>query len=1205
MKAAAEARWTPAQLEAAERRGGALLVAAAAGTGKTAVLIERIRRWVLAPPGVDLDRLLVVTFTEAAASEVRERLADSLRRALEKDPENLHLKRQLVRLGQAWICTLHSFCLQLLRRYFYHAGLDPEFRVAGEEECKLLQAEIASSVLEEGYAENPRAVIRLLEHYGSGRGPEALLELVLHLYRFSLSHPHPQEWLDEVAASFLQAPAAEPEQLVWTQEVKDALALELVTAAEWLAAAGEIASGAEPLGVWAPVLAGEYRTMEDLARAAGDGPWEEWRRRLGSFAFGRLPAARREDPSRPFPERERARELRDRAKERVRALREYYGELSAERIRADLARVAPLMQGLVRLTQRFAEAYRRAKELRRILDFADLEHYTVRLLEDPELPVAGELRARLVEVLVDECQDLNPVQEAILRLLAPENLFMVGDARQSIYRFRLAEPRLFSERLRRLKPQGRLINLNVNFRSRRPVLEAVNFLFRQLGESGEQDPDDLVYGASYTPADPAAAAEGPVEVYLLEPAHNEGEEPQEESGPEREARLIAGRLRRMVEGTPEKPGPEFMVWEGDRYVPVGYGHIAVLLRATRERANAYAEVLQRMGLPARAELSAGYFEAPEVRLLTALLEIADNPYQDIPLAAVLRSPVVGLTDEELAEVRLCRRGTSLYEALLAASASAPHLKPFLSRLDRWRTLVRQRPLPDAIWQLLEESSLYRLAGELAEGRQRQANLRALIGLARKFESTDGRGLGAFLDYLERLRESDADLGPAAPGAGQGQAVRIMSIHKAKGLEFPVVVLADLGRPFNLGETKGDLLLHRDLGLGPMLVDPERGYKYPTWAWLAIRERNRREVLEEEKRILYVALTRARERLILVGTQRDLAARAREWSRAAWRQGWSLGPAWLRQANCYLDWLGPALARHADGWPLRRLGGGPGPKDGAVANHPSRWQVFLLPEVCLPAGVAETRVRGTARAGGAGQAAAETSQGAFDRQLAQTAAKVTVSELMAALETEGDLPGRPLWRSSLRTKPAFLGAQAETEAERVGRITHLVLEHLDLSGDLDRQDLEKQLAGLTEKGLLTPEEAERVDTASLVWFWSSSLGRELRARARRLAREVSFGAGLPARLVHPELPPETAAEEKVLVQGKIDLLAEVEDGFLLVDFKTGREPEERERLATYVRQLFYYARAVEAVFGRKVREAYLVFLGEGKIVPVGVGETGEA
>ncbi|MBC7347130.1 MAG: helicase-exonuclease AddAB subunit AddA, partial [Clostridia bacterium] len=1092
-----ERRWTAAQEEAVNWRGGNLLVAAAAGTGKTAVLVERVKARVLAAPGTDVDRLLVVTFTEAAAAEIRERLAQAFLQALTEEPDNAHLRRQLALLPQAPISTLHSFCLSLLRRYFPLLGLDPAFRVLGEEEALLLQMETAAPLIRAAYAGRAGELLAALtESYGGERGEAALTQLLLRLYRFSRSHPDPEGWLARTAAAFSPEAGEAVAHLPWTAALVEALRLELAGAAACLAEAAALVAGVGAADGWAQALEAARAEIKRLRAGLAAARWDAWQQELAGFAFPRLPARRREGADAQAAwARETARRARDEAREVVRRLQEDYAGRTTQAYGAELGRVAPFVQALVKLAVRFGRAYQRVKEKRGLVDFADLEHHTLRLLSLD--PAAGGPRAVLarqfVEVLVDEYQDINAVQEAILVAIAPERRFLVGDAKQSIYRFRLAEPRLFLEKYAayRAGRGGRCLHLSTNFRSRRSVLAGVNFLFRQLmhPEVVELDyPEEawLVYGAAY----PKNAAEAPIEVYFLEAR---GEEADEREAPAREAELVARRLRVMLEGTAERPGAEFSVWEEGKEVPVSYRHVAVLLRATHGRADFFLEALEREGIPAVAELSGGFFASAEVRTMLALLRVIDNPRQDIPLAAVLASPIVGLGPAELARVRLCRRDACFYDALVAAGRErglgelAARIEAFLARLENWRTLARSRPLPELIWHLLQDTGFDAYLARLPRGERRRANLRALVERAARLEALGRRDLSSFLAFLASLEEHGADPAVTPSGGFAEEAVRVMSVHKAKGLEFPVVVVADLGRPFNFAELAGDLLLHRDLGLGPVLWEREWGYKYPTLAYQAIRARAHQESLAEEMRLLYVALTRARERLLLVGSAHDLAQRAAVWSRAARRQGWLLGPNWLLAARSWLDWLGPALGRHAAGAPLREAGGYMGPPgDDAVAADPSSWEIHLGWPSWLGRGAQAAEAGEVVPQQPPPEPPGAAEEEAFVYPWAQAtrlAAKMTVSELRQAAGEGGEdeFPGRPLWRCRLERRPAFLGGAAGAERTAAGLATHLVLQHLELDGPLDEEDIRCQIAGLVARRIMSTEQAELVDVPALAFF----------------------------------------------------------------------------------------------------------------------------
>ncbi|HEY8346500.1 MAG TPA: helicase-exonuclease AddAB subunit AddA, partial [Symbiobacteriaceae bacterium] len=925
---------------------------------------------------------------------------------------------------------------------------------------------------------------------------------------------------------------------------------------------------------------------------------------------------------------------------------------------------------------------------------------------------ARELRARYAEVLVDEYQDINGVQDAILTLVARDgsdgapNRFMVGDVKQSIYRFRHADPSLFLAKYQAYRPwsevlasgggtalpdgcgggapvsrSGGRIVLGANFRSRAGVVDAVNFLFRQImtAGAGELDYDadaELRYRANYPPLPGEEDGEpsGPgVEVHLLdrkdpgsgaeaqeeapaaaeEPAPDEAgaaaEELAELTAVEREARLVARRIREMVHGTADTP--PLVVWDkkAKSYRPVQYRDIVILMRATRGRVNTYLEVFSQMGIPAHGQTSTGYFAAVEVEVILSLLQILDNPRQDIPLAAVLRSPIVGLSAADLARIRLANPAGSFYEAVLTAAsqreamaeaaAAGEEVRPvsgahqagtgeadlsavlarFLANLERWRTLVRRRPLSQVLWQIYQETGYLHYVAGMPGGAQREANLLALYERAREFDQFARQGLFRFLRFVERLQEEEGDMGTALALGEAEDVVRIMSIHKSKGLEFPVVFVTSLGSEFTQQDLSGDLLLDRRLGFGPMLVDPERRIKYPTLAYHAVRESSRLASLAEEMRILYVALTRARERLILVGSDRDLTARCRRWSAATSCEGWPL-PDWLLlTAESYLDWIGPALMRHAGGAPLRERAGVGEPADSQVAADRSRWQIFLWDTAAQqallspPAAAEGDEPPDWVRIGQAepldrpydgtlGEALMQRFRWRYPYEpVVRRFGKLSVTELKGHFDPDSaDLPPERLPRrrkAELERFPRFLqeGRTSLTPTER-GTVVHLVLQHLDLTRPLDEADVAAQVASLVDRQMLTPEQAAAVNAASIARFFASPLGQRIRRQPDKVRREFSFTLAIPAGEVYTDLPPEIAEGERVIVQGMIDLLLEEADGFVLVDYKTDRrDPEEAAR--RYAIQVALYRRAVEEILGRPVKEAYLHFLAADRSVPV--------
>ena len=1272
--ASAAGRWTPEQELAIAAGGSHVLVAAAAGSGKTATLIERIRRRLTDPAEpLEVDRLLVVTFTEAAAAEMRERLATAVQAALADDPGNDRLQRQFTLLGRATISTLHSFCLRLVRQHFYRLGLDPALAVISEHEALLLRQEVLEQLFEGRFTEEPEgAFIALVERYGGDGGGDGLKQLVLTIHDYAQSLPWPERWLTEAAERFALPATMALEETPWWEPLHRHVQIQLGQAAARLAEAERLAR--QPGGPTAYAEALE-RERQQVERAAAGSGWAAMAAAVSGIVFGKLPPVRADaaDEQR----KKRVQKLRADAKGVVADLTELLQRPAAEWL-DDLRNVAPYMGTLVDLVRQFDAAFRRAKDTQGAVDFQDLECFALQLLVDPTATpgelrpsdVARELRERFEAVLVDEYQDINGVQDAILTLVARDgsagepNRFMVGDVKQSIYRFRHADPSLFLTKYQSYPEapepgaEGRRIVLGANFRSRAGVIDAVNFLFRQLmtagvGEMSYDQAAELRCRADYPPLPGAASVlDGPpVELHLLDRAGLQAESPgsdepgeaadgeegnggaggvggeaaelAEISAVEREARLVARRIRTLVEGSEGEP--PLPVWDAaaGEHRPLRYRDVVILLRAVTGRANLFLEALAQAGVPAYAQLSTGYFAATEVDVCLSLLQVLDNPRQDIPLAAVLRSPLVGLSSADLARVRLAAPALDFYAAVLSAARVTDSLGPVLARfldaLERWRTAARRRPLSQVIWQIYQETGFVHYTGGMPGGAQRQANLIALYDRARQFDQFSRQGLFRFLRFIERLKAGEADLG-TAPALGESEdVVRVFSIHKSKGLEFPVVILADLGKSFGRQDQQGDLLLHRGLGFGPQFVDPELRVKYPTLAWHAARQAIRLEALAEELRILYVALTRARERLILVGSGRDLADACSRWSQAATVSGWPLPDALLATAGSYLDWIGSALIRHPAGAPLLALAGvEPGP-DSSVAADPSRWELHLydaealaellrLEPAAAPADPVDWAAVGELRPLGrpVQSEAVALLSGRFAWRYPQAAvvqrpAKLSVTELKGLFDPEVQEPwpgqGAPGEVGRLDRRPRFLQDEGKrlTPAE-FGTLMHLVLQHVDLRRPLDEADVGAQVAALAERGLITEAQAAAVDTAAIAGFFASPLGARIRRTPERVRREVAFTLGMPAAAVYPDLDPAAAAGEVVVVQGMIDLLLEEEDGFLLVDYKTDRRDPEAAA-AAYRLQVLTYQRAVAAILGKPVREAYLHFLLAGQSVRV--------
>ncbi len=1302
----AGSNWTDKQWQAITCRGGNVLVTAGAGSGKTSVLVERILQHIMDRENpVEIDRLLVVTFTKAAAAEMKQRLAAALEKALQKNPRQVFLRRQLLLLNKAAISTVHSFCLQVIKRYYYLRDLDPSCRILEETEAALLQQEVIEEVLETYYdrEEADSLFYRLVDMYSSHRGDEALSALLLRLYSFSRSHRQPDLWLQEQAAAFAVEGAAELEQTPWAGEMllhcRQATAGLAGRLQEALALAGR------PEGP-APYLANlqtELSALQQIENAA-QRSWTELYAALQRPVFARLKPCRGENYSQFLIES--VQQKRNACKEELQKLKETLFQRPLAEQAAELGSLAPLYHFLVEIVEDFARRYRRAKAEKGALDFNDLEHYALEILSCPEstagslLPSAAALqyRAQFAEVLIDEYQDINPVQEAILTLASrPEpggNTFMVGDVKQSIYRFRLAAPELFLEKYHAYNKgtlPGTCLALMHNFRSRREILAGVNFLFSQImdeavGEMAYDREAWLHYGAAYPaacPAEPPTAEEGKTvsnpraleAIFITRTAEDNGvngngtatggeneipvadtageagnfspgeKEFDEETGEEEEldraeleGRLLAGKIKELLGASGKKP---FAIYEREtgKMRPAACRDIVILLRTARHWAIPILEELRRAGIPAYAELGTGYFAATEVEVMLSLLKVIDNPYQEIPLAAVLRSPLVGLDATELAQIRAAAPGVNYYEALQVfcsrkaddhAPALFAHLALFRENLLRWREEAREGSLAGLIWQIYRDTGYYDLAGGMPGGNQRQANLRALYDRARQYEATSFRGLFRFLRFIERLQEQGGDLGVARALGEQEDVVRIITVHKSKGLEFPIVFVAGLAKQFNRQDLRQNFLLHKKLGFGPKYIDTASRQIYPTLPWLAINNRLDLELLAEELRILYVALTRAQEKLFLVATVNNLAGEVQRWAECA-SAGELLLPAYeRRRAKRCLDWLGPALLRHPGASPLRAMLKEPGSVPCLTEEEPAAWNVKVIAarEVTAATEPAERVLDSAQQTDLAAKVArletvaAGSSRwaGEVDRRLAwryphRTAessfAKVSVSELqkLFAAGLEGENAQTAPWLEPAFAggpNPRFLGESRLTATER-GTAYHTVMQHLKFKPFPDEANVSRQLKEMVAQGYLTGEEKETVDPAAIAAFFYTALGKRV-LQATHIRREIPFSLALPASEVYPGPPGnETGVDpgsllplqEPVLIQGVIDCLAWEKDGLLLIDYKTdyiaGLTAEELQK--RYRLQMKYYTQALETIWKEKIKGKYLYFFRGPKVVAV--------
>ena len=1012
----------------------------------------------------------------------------------------------------------------------------------------------------------------LADTVGGGRDDARLSALVLSLYDKMQCHARPELWAQRQVELLALNGVTDVGSTPWGQAL---LARVHESAAHWcgvLEAQLEVMADAGMewlMGIYGSSISATVDGLHTLADAC-DRSWDEAIAALQSVPFPRLGSVR----NAPDPDtREHVKAQRDAAKKAVQTLQKQMTTDSAQAL-TDLHATAPAMQALLALTLDFGAAYAAEKRRRSLVDFSDLEHMAAQMLTDEDgapTELAHQLSGRYTEIMVDEYQDVSEVQDLIFRAVSRggSNLFFVGDVKQSIYRFRLADPTIFLDKYARfadyrdaLPGQPRRILLRENFRSRRAVLAGANHVFsnimsRALGELDYDDAARLHAGASY-PGDDVLP-----ELAVLELPDADDDAPTPEKSV-LEADYVAQRIRALIDGGAS-------VWENGAARPAHYGDVAILLRSANSIGPVYRAALTAQGIPVSSETSGGFYTSEEVSVLRSLLAVVDNPHQDVPLIAVLRSPLFGLTADDLAAVRTCDREHDFYTAVTLAAETRGDCRDFLDLLARYRALSIELPLGDFLWHIIDDRAVMALTSAMSDGELRRRNVLLLLDLAQQFEQTGARGLHRFLLWMQRQETEGVE--PAAPG-GESRSVRILSIHKSKGLEFPFVFLCDTARLFNKSDTRASVLVHPALGLGPKCTDLEHGVEYPTIARQAIAAQLLTEMLSEEMRLLYVAMTRAKERLVITGTTHSIA-KMTGWLNATARA--PLPPELLRGMVSPLFWLLQSALLDRDERFLRRNYVYLTADTAAERTEAEAEPALPEPDPALLAQLERTLTFRYAHA-----------------QAIDLPSKVTATELKR-LEAEDAPPedaGAPLLAGAPRTqtfrRPDFSARARKLTAAERGTATHRILQYLHFADARTPEGIRAQVETLAARGELTGREAQAVDTASLLRLGQTPLGAQLAAAeaAGTLRREFRFSLLCPAETFFPG-----AGEEQVLLQGVVDAWFETKDGLVIVDYKTDRIRPDAvpERTAYYAAQLRAYAGAMARITGRPVCRRTLYFL----------------
>ena len=1176
---------TDEQRRAVENRGGELLVSAAAGSGKTRVLVERLLDRVTRE-GLDIDDFLVITYTRAAAAELRERVAQELTQRLAERPNDRHLRRQTTLVYKAQISTIHSFCSALLRESGHSIGLDGDFRLCDEGEGNVLRSRVLSDTLERQYEGlNPNSdFAALVDTMAAGRDDSALEQIVLDVFGRIQSHPDPERWLREQKAAWDFEGVTDVGETAWGRLLLEEACRQVEYARQRLVQALELCDADEVLSLnYGPSISASIEGTNLFLQESQKG-WD------GAVACLPIPfpAAGRKKGVQDEWNAQRMKNLRTKAKKDLDKVAESLEGVSAQLLE-DMKLAAPAVRGLMDLVLEFQRSYQREKEKRGVLDFSDLEHFSVRLLTDQRTGEPSALARywseKFAEVMVDEYQDTNQVQNVIFHAVSGggRKLFQVGDVKQSIYRFRLADPTIFLGKYLRFPSWNeaeegtpRSIILSKNFRSRAQVLEGCNDLFRaimseEFGELDYADDQALYPGASYP------EEQRPVELALLDLSGcgSEGEDKVDKNW--LEARWAATRIRALLE-------EGFLIGpEGERR-PLEPADIMILLRSPGPVLHHYIRALNEQGIPWAAEGGEDIFSSTEVNVALSLLQVVDNPRQDVPLISVLRSPVYAFSADRLSQLRAGAEGDFYLALERAAEDGAEDCRAFLDELDQLRFGAGDKTCRQLIWHIYEKTNLLGLFGAMDGGETRQNNLLALYSLAGQLEESGCRSLFQFLLRLERLRELGSKLPVAAPSQGGG--VSIMSIHRSKGLEKPVVLVCGLARRFNNDDMKRPVLFHPQLGVGPRGLDRERMVEYPTLARKAVQRKLERELRAEELRLLYVAMTRAREKLIL---SMPLTEGVKVLERLAEDLSVPVSPMALEKQPSVGHWVLLHALTRPECAGLRALAGLPDVQETQVGPG---WDIKLLDGVSLleaPETLGRFADKEKPAEGGESPLLEQLCWEYPNRASADIPSKLTATQIKGRTldqETQEGAAGTgEKEREFTIRRPDFIQEEKGLSPSERGTALHLAMQYLPLQGCDTPQAVSEEIARLVAGGFLTRLQGEAVEPARLAAFFASDTGKAM-SKAAECRREFKFSVLIPAEGYYPG----AGSEERVLLQGVIDAWFSDGGDITVVDFKSDRVSvaSQAQRAEEYRAQIEAYSKALEEITGRKVAHRILWF-----------------
>jgi ATP-dependent helicase/nuclease subunit A len=1163
--------WTEEQLSAINLRNKNILVSAAAGSGKTAVLVNRIIK-LIKEDKIDIDKLLVVTFTNAAASEMRERIGNALEEEIENNPDS-DLQRQIILLNRSNIETIHSFCLGVIKNNFGGLDIDPDFRIGEETELSFIAEEAIEELFEECYEKEDEEFLNLIESYSSKKNDDGLIDAVMSIYKYAISSPYPKLWLSSIKEDYKIDKNFNFSDSIWAENLIENIQIELKGFIDSLLNSIDLIEDETDFASYKDTLNQDVSNIKNLLERSEES-FQSLVEGIDEISFSSIGRCKKGADE---VLKEKVKSSRDAVKKAIGSIREDIGSKNPDTIKKEINTLYPRIGRLIDLTISYMDKYSEKKKERNLIDFNDIEHFCLEVLGENkdgriiEKEAALKLKENFYEVLVDEYQDTNNVQETIINLITKENigtqnLFMVGDVKQSIYRFRQANPEIFLNKYKKysLDSENQFVKvlLNKNFRSRKEIIEGSNYIFKnimssEIGEIDYNDDEMLYEGADYNAKiDTGLTPMGGLELHLIDKKDQEEFTQKEDI----EAQLIGDIIEKLIDSN-------FGVY--DRNIKglrrVSYRDIAVLSRSTVNMSAALVNEFKRRDIPSYSDGGSTFFQTMEIKLICSYLKAIDNPLNDIPLVSILRSPIYRFTSEDLGKIRLCEVKGPFYNALTAACEDASlkdKINFFMEEFKYFKKVSGIMPLDEFIWHLITKTTFYGYVGTLPAGVQRQANLRLLFQKAAEFKKT-GSSLFRFVNLIDKIVKNSSDFSSAKILGEMDNVVRIMSIHKSKGLEFPIVILAGIGKKFNLTDTSKSILLHKDLGIGTNIVDLDRRISYPSLIKSSLSRRIKTENLSEEMRILYVAFTRARERLILTGVVSDLDKALEKWNNVIFKG--TMSKSSVLNAGSFLDWIGPCISHD----------------EGLFEKYYHTALEFEGKSEKL----SEDKIKFLLKDNIKKEIEDKLSYKYPYILSSKVPSKLSVSEIKNIIYSEEN-DTKQIFPENLHKKPLFLQEKSKLLGADRGTAYHAFLEKLNLKVKTD-EEIKDEIDRIFKSGYITESQKDIIEIKKIKSFLNSILGKRL-SSSGHIVREGDFIMQVPAFKIYRELKDATYKDEKVLVQGIIDCFFYEGQDIILIDYKTDKcDINSKNILAErYKEQLNFYKMAIEKMTNRTVKEKYL-------------------